>query len=428
MNKRSALDSVFSRRVKEFVLAGFKRPVRQRKPRGSGSPLWVRLNGLGSELWLDSGDIDSLSRVWMANFSAVTTNNTLLNREVQKGTYDAFIASASELLDEWPELDEKTRRLELAFMLNAKHALKLVETFDAHVSVEEHTDLAADVDAAVYYGQRLYAICPERFYIKVPFCPAGLLAARRLGMAGVPVNVTLGFSARQAHVATRLARPRFVNVFLGRLGSFTLENAFGSGDYVGERATLAAQAVVRRLREEDGVDTRLIAASFRTAAQVRNLAGVDVLTIPPDVAESFQRQDLRAQDVFNRTAEPYEPVIEGNLEKTGFDTLWEVDERVEQCVDRLLQEDLNTMPAAALIRFFNRNGCGDVLVDWSAEQREQIREDGKIPRFDRWRDDLETRRIGLDSLMNAAGLAVFGADQEAMDRRIESVLPASAHA
>jgi hypothetical protein len=69
-----------------------------------------------------------------------------------------------------------------------------------------------------------------------------------------------------------------------------------------------------------------------------------------------------------------------------------------------------------------------VLVDWSAEQREHIREDGKIPRFDRWRDDLETRRIGLDSLMNAAGLAVFGADQEAMDRRIESVLPAPANA
>ena len=129
----------------------------------------------------------------------------------------------------------------MAFILNATHGLRLVERFDAHVSVEEHTDLAHDLEQSVEYARRYYAICPERFYVKIPFTPAGLLATRRVRQEGIPVNHTLGFSARQNYVITRLALPTFVNVFLGRLNSFIADNGLGSGDYVGEKATLASQ-------------------------------------------------------------------------------------------------------------------------------------------------------------------------------------------
>ncbi len=428
MNRPPDHDSVFSRRVRDFVLTGFQPTFRRRQPHGPATSLWERLNALRTDLWLDSGDVESLRRVWTQEFSAVTTNNTLLNREVQKGTYDGFIAEASRLLDEYPDLDDQTRRFELAFMLNAKHALSLVEAFDAYVSVEEHTDLAADVDASVHYGLRLHAICPERFYVKVPFSAGGLMAARRLTQARVPVNLTLGFSARQAYVATRLARPQWVNVFLGRLNAFAWENGFGTGDYVGERATLAAQEAVHRLRADEGVSTRLIAASLRTAAQVRDLAGVDVMTIPPDVAEAFMQMGLREQDLFDRSAEPYEPVLEGDPVAANFESLWTVEDRVVQCVDRLLDENVDTFSATDLADYFGWNACGDLLVHWNDDQLAGIAEDGKIPRFEHWSKALEAREIGLDSLMNLAGLASFGADQEAMDRRVENVLKAPASA
>ena len=51
-------------------------------------PLWAQVSRCGSELWLDTGDIEDASSLWSEEFSAVTTNNTLLNKEVQKGTYD----------------------------------------------------------------------------------------------------------------------------------------------------------------------------------------------------------------------------------------------------------------------------------------------------------------------------------------------------
>jgi len=85
------------------------------------------------------------------------------------------------MLSGFEDLTEQEFMLEITFILNATHGLRLVERFDACVSVEEHTDLATDVDRAVEYARRYYAICPERFYVKIPFTPAGLLATRGPG-------------------------------------------------------------------------------------------------------------------------------------------------------------------------------------------------------------------------------------------------------
>ena len=94
-------------------------------------------------------------------------------------------------------MDERRLLLEIAFVLNARHGLRLARRFDAFVSVELHTDLADDVERTVAYGRRYHEVCPERFIVKVPLSPAGLIGARRLSDAGVPVNFTLGFLARK---------------------------------------------------------------------------------------------------------------------------------------------------------------------------------------------------------------------------------------
>ncbi|MHC4511481.1 MAG: transaldolase family protein, partial [Planctomycetota bacterium] len=135
---------------------------------------------MGTRLWLDTGDMDVASKLWCEAFEALTTNNTLLNKEIQKGLYDnLIIEAASAIKDAAPDIGKKELILEIAFVLNAYHGLRLVEIFDAHVSVELHTDLGNDIDRSVAYGKRYYEICPERFYVKVPLTPAGLIAARK---------------------------------------------------------------------------------------------------------------------------------------------------------------------------------------------------------------------------------------------------------
>jgi len=410
--------------IREFVRREFRPHFGQLRQGFPSNPTWRRLRELGSELWLDTGSLEESGQLWTQEFSALTTNNTLLNKEVQTGVYDSLIAESAELLAGHPQLSDHDRRLEIAFILNARHGLRLVEQFDAYVSVEEHTDLAHDVSKAVECARRYHAICPERFIVKIPFTPAGLLATRILSREGVPVNHTLGFSARQNYLIARIGRPAYVNVFMGRLNSFVADNGLGDGTYVGERATLASQMAVRKLRETHTVPTKQIGASFRNGGQVRDLAGIDVMTMPPKVAQEFLELGLSSEQITDKTAEDYHPPFNAGVDpaKIRLETLWNVDDEFIACVDALEQENLESFTPDDLIGFFADRGCGDVLVKWTEEQTATSTAEGKIPKLENWREALADKVIGLDSLINFAGLNTFAADQKAMDERVAEVL------
>ena len=416
--------SKLSEQVHDFVRRDFTPHYGRRKTEFASDDLWRRFIELGTELRLDSGNFKEVRGVWTREFSALTTNNTLLNKEVQTGTYDDLIAEAADLLWSFDNLTEREFILEMAFILNATHGLRLVEQFDAFVSVEEHTDLAHDVEQAVEYARRYYAICPERFYVKIPFTPAGLLATRRARQEGIPINHTLGFSARQNYVITRLAQPNFVNVFLGRLNSFIAENELGTGDYVGERATLASQQAIRSLRETKGFETRQIGASFRSWEQHVNLAGIDVITSPPKVAHDLHERKDQLPPLENQLGQSYIPGVNGDIdpEEIGLDTLWHVNEEVARCVDEIGKEDLDSFDAGTLVDFFEERGCSDLLVRWTDAEIATSAGEGKIPKLRNWADSLARRAIGLDSLMNLAGLNTFTADQKQMDDHVRDVL------
>ena len=136
--------------VRDWVLQGFKPQYGQLAGQAVSQPRWRAVRAAGTELWLDTGDIGGIRTLWSAEFTALTTNNTLLNKEVQRGQYDQLVReTARRLRDKRPDIPPDILVLEIAFVLNAYHGLRLVENFDAFVSVEEHTDLAHDVERAV---------------------------------------------------------------------------------------------------------------------------------------------------------------------------------------------------------------------------------------------------------------------------------------
>ena len=410
--------------VRQFLLHDFHPHYYQLHDKFDSKYQWRKLQMLGTDLWLDTGDISQAADQWTREFSSLTTNNTLLNNEVQKGIYNTFIAEASDMLDTYAKLSTSEKLLELSFMLNVHHALKLIEIFDAHVSVELHTDLANDIDKTVYYAKRYSYICPERFIIKVPLTPAGLIAARILGKKGIRINQTLGFSARQNYIAAKVAAPAYVNVFLGRLNTFIQTNKLGTGKYVGQKATLASQAIITNLREKFGTRTKQIGASFRSPDQITDLAGIDVMTVAPPVADEFLKLDLDPEQFDDRTEFQYTPGIKESTdpEEIRLDTLWNIDRELENCLDGLQFEDVDKFTPQDLIDYFVEHDCGDIFIPWSDQELARSRAEGKIPKLHRWKDQLADRAIGLDSLMNLAGLNSFASDQAAMDQKIRQVL------
>jgi transaldolase len=398
-------------KISEFISSGIKDiPVT-----GRHDPFWQSLRATGTEIWLDTGDMDEAEANWSAEMTALTTNNTLLNNEIQKGIYDDFIPLALELVSHLP-LNERTK--EIAFILNARHGLRLARKFGGMVSVELHTDTAYDVDAIVSYGLRFNRICPERFIVKVPYTPHGLIGARRLRELGVRINFTLEFSARQNALVTMVAKPDYLNVFLGRIGAFIADNELGDGNGAGENAVLSSQSWVTRLSASNRWQTKQIAASLRNYVQLDLLAGTDVFTIPPKVAAAGRRSFNGL--FYSRLGTHYEVPLNGNAKGLGIEKFWDVPRSV---IDFGRSLDIN-MPATGeeMVVRAHAAGLGDMFPYMSKNDSARIKAEGKIPVLSSWRERIISGEIAPDTMLTLAGIASFTSDQEKLDDRIRGII------
>jgi transaldolase len=415
--------SNLSEAVHAFVRGSLKHEFGRPEIKASPDAEWAKMTALGTQLWLDTGDIEDATKLWNTSFTALTTNNTLLNKEIQKGIYDGLVASAAAAVRKAaPNVDDRTMKLELAFILNAWHGLRLVEKFDAKVSVELHTDLSHDVDMTVDYGRRFFAICPERFIVKVPLTPAGYLGARELRRAGVPINFTLGFSARQNVIAALLTKPDYVNVFLGRINALIADNKLGTGEGAGEKATLATQRALLEFRSEKRSSTKLIGASIRNGAQIEALSGLDVFTMPPKSAAEY-RAKPPAQVVSRVQNDPVVRFADGvDAQATGANSFWDITPDFIKAVESLLAKNCDVLKPDGIVKHFAAAGFSDLFPRWTPADHALATKDGKIPVIANWKARIDRGEIGLDALLNLAAYCSFTQDQLALDNRVKSLL------
>uniref|UniRef100_UPI003216AD11 transaldolase family protein n=1 Tax=uncultured Draconibacterium sp. TaxID=1573823 RepID=UPI003216AD11 len=398
-------------KIKLFILEG----INEEKVIGRTDSFWQGLKNTGTELWLDTGDMDEAEKNWSAEMTALTTNNTLVNKEIQKGIYDSFIAEAREIVKELPL---KEQIVEIAFILNARHGLRLAHKFGGFVSVELHTNTAHDFDAIVDYGIRYFDICPDQFIVKVPYTAVGLLGARRLRELGVKINFTLEFSARQNVMVAAITKPNYCNVFLGRIGAYIKDNNLGNGNGAGERTVISTQKYVTELTKGNEVPTKLIAASLRNYPQLDALAGTDVFTMPTKVAaDGKENMDGSFVSKLDRV---YPVDLTEEALKYYPEKLWDVTGN-ELDLAKSLDENC-PKDGSELIERCHATGCGDLFPYLSDKDLAFIRSDGKIPKHERWAERIENGELAIDTLLNLAGLASFTADQEELDARIKRII------
>ena len=385
-------------------------------PRNESDPLLARLKALGTEVWIDTGELEKAQEIWKDELTALTTNNTLANQVVQSGVMDQVIEDTIQKINqEGLDLSAEEMTLEVGFVINCKVALRLVQAFKVKVSVELHPAVSRSIERTLHFGRRYYKVCPEYFTVKVPLTPEGYLAVRTLRQEGVPINFTLGFSVRQNYLAVRLGNPDFVNVFLGRLNQVVMDHKAGTGELVGEKVTLATQRALRSARENHKeVGSRLIAASIRNGEQVSFLAGVDVMTIPPKAMKEFQESGK--PPVVSHIDDSIEPGIDPQhpLAKR-FSELWELSDEFKAFVDTLIaRTDLDSMQGKELDEIAR---SVNLFHPFSDDDLKKIQEHGKIPDLSAWPES-----VALDDLMTQSALQSFTKDQNALDERIRSFL------
>lgn len=156
------------------------------------------------------------------------------------------------------------------------HIGKICEIVNGDVSAEV---TALDLDGMLKEG-REYAKIAKNVVIKCPMTVDGMKATRKLADEGIPVNVTLCFSATQALIAAK-AGAKYISPFIGRLDDISHDGM-----------ELIHQIV--QIYDNYGFTTEVLAASIRSPMHIVNaaLAGADVATIPFKVITQLIKHPL----------------------------------------------------------------------------------------------------------------------------------------
>jgi transaldolase len=153
---------------------------------------------------------------------------------------------------------------------------EISEIIDGPISAEV---IALDYEGMVKEGTELAKI-HKNIVIKLPLTEAGIKACRHFSDNDIKTNVTLCFSMNQALLAAK-AGATYISPFLGRL------------DDIGHNG-LDLIREIRALYDNYGYQTKILAASIRHAAHVREVAllGSDVSTMPLNVIRSLYKHPL----------------------------------------------------------------------------------------------------------------------------------------
>ena len=141
-----------------------------------------------------------------------------------------------------------------------------------------------DAEGMIAEGREIAKI-HKNMVVKIPMTVEGLKATKVLSSEGIPVNVTLIFSANQALLAAR-AGAAYVSPFLGRL------------DDISQPGIGLIRDTVTIFKNYD-IKTEIICASVRNTVHVTEcaLAGGDIATVPYKVIEQMVHHPLTDQGI-----------------------------------------------------------------------------------------------------------------------------------
>jgi len=187
------------------------------------------------KIFLDSANLPSIKKYNdMGLVDGITTNPTLLSKEKE---------------------DPNDLMREIVRIVRGPVSLEVVGTKTEEMVEEAHR--------LMKYGQNVV--------VKIPMISDGLRAIRQLNLDGIPINVTLVFSANQAILAAK-AGASYVSPFIGRL------------DDAGQDGMSLIKEIVQIFRNYD-FNTEVLVASIRHPLHVIEAGkiGAGVVTLPPDI-------------------------------------------------------------------------------------------------------------------------------------------------
>ncbi len=217
------------------------------------------------KIFLDTANLESIKKFNdMGLLDGITTNPTLLSKEGG---------------------NPKDAMEEITKIIKGDVSLEVIST--------EYSGMMEEGKRLRQYG--------DNVVVKVPMTPDGLKACKSLSSEGIPVNVTLIFSANQALLAAK-SGAKYVSPFIGRL------------DDVGQDGMQLIQDIKDIFKNYPELKTQILVASIRHPVHVVDAAkiGADVVTLPPAVLDKMMLHPLTKIGLENFLAD-WDKLKSGNL-------------------------------------------------------------------------------------------------------------------
>lgn len=234
-------------------------------------------------------DTADLAAMLPYNPTDATTNPSLILQKIES-------EEGSDLLEQarrFPTLEEQVN-----FLL-VHLGSHIAKTINGRISTEVNARYSFDTEASVNQARTLSAlyrkagIPAEQVLIKLAGTWEGIAAAQQLEKENIHCNITLVFHPIQM-LACHYAHVTLISPFVGRLSEWAQKNAPQATD-----AGVDSVHTMLDLKQELDSPLQIMAASFRTTAQICSVAGCDFITIAPKLLEALTKSNL--------SISPYQP-------------------------------------------------------------------------------------------------------------------------
>lgn len=245
----------------------------------------------------DSGDFESIA---VYQPQDATTNPSLILAASKEEKYAKMIGPAVEYAkakggSRQEQVDLAMDRLLVAF---GEAILKLIPgrvstEVDAHLSFDKEATIKKALSLIELYES--VGISRERVLIKIASTWEGIQAARELeSKHNVHCNLTLLFSFCQA-VACAEAGVTLISPFVGRILDW-YKKAHPDEDFSGanDPGVKSVQKIFTYYKQQ-GYKTIVMGASFRNTSEIKELCGIDFLTISPKLLEELKNESSELQ-------------------------------------------------------------------------------------------------------------------------------------
>lgn len=237
----------------------------------------------------DTGDIESIQQY---HPSDATTNPSLLYKAAQMPQYQPLVQSAIDYA-QTKDGDEAQKNALILDKIAVNFGKEILDIVPGRVSSEVDARLSFDTAATVARAEQLIALYQEagvdssRILIKIASTWEGIRAAEILEKKGLHCNLTLMFSLAQA-IGAAEAGATLISPFVGRIMDWYKKAEGVDGYAAADDPGVKSVSTIYQYFKKFDYPTVVMGASFRNIAEIKELAGCDLLTIAPALMEELQ--------------------------------------------------------------------------------------------------------------------------------------------